>query len=261
MRRQGKLTPIELAQERTWDASKGWKTSRKWHGTHAAITGLAATIQAEQGRFVSMTVSPVDAGAATLTVSYDDLQDGDEPEAEASGEPEADQDTWTLQGNDYEKDIWSHPEIIALATNTKADYDWLRKNLPPIQKNGTWQDILDVWDTSFTWDDSTGTKEIFKMFRDGVEAYSVSQFVLRRSRSIKSAAQGTLAVDNVGKQFSLAQLQSSEDVPATLKFALPADGAWVKRTPTVNYSGNKVSADVEYWHADTWHEILYPLYT
>jgi len=257
MRRQGKLTPIELAQERTWTPGKGWTTSRKWHGTHAAITGLAATIQAEQGRHVSMTVSPVDAGAATLTVSYDDLQDGDEPEAESNGEPEAEQDTWTLQGNDYEKDIWSHPSIKDLATTAKDDYDWLRKNLPPIQKNGTWQDVLDVW-SGFNFDDPDTTEEIFKMFRDGVEAYSVSQFVLRRNRTFKSAALGTLLVDDVGKQFTLADLKTWEDVPDELDFALPADGAWVKRTPTVNYSGTKITADVEYWHADSWHEILYP---
>lgn len=255
---QGTTEPIELAQERTWNPSRGWQTSRKWVGPHAAITALAAQIQFELGRFVQMSVTPQEAGTATLTVTHDDLQDGDTPEAASNGEPEADQDSWTLNGNDYEKDIWSHPAIAALATNAKNDYDWLRKNLPAAQKNGTWQDVLDVWDTAFSWDDSAATKSIFKMFRDGIEAYSVSQFVLRRSRSIKSRAQGTVSVSNVGRQFTLTQLQTIEGLPATLRFATPSTGTWIKRTPTVNFDANKLTVENEYWHAGDWHPTLYP---
>ena len=58
---------------------------------------------------------------------------------------------------------------------------------------------------------------------------------------------------------------SNEEVPLypvekfadALRFATPAAGGWIKRTPTVNFDGNKVSCDVEYWHADDWSEILY----
>ena len=264
MKVQGSRLPIELPQERNWSPNKGWTTSRKWVGESAAITSLAASIQAEQGAFVSMSVSPQDAGTAHLTVTLDDLQDGAEAAAQSNGEPEPDLDTWTLQGNDYEKDIWSHPSIRALATSAPDDYNWLRKNLPPIQKNGTWKDVIDAWYTTLgstgagTWNDAATTLSIFKMFRDGIESWSLSQFVLRRSRTIKSRSQGTLSVSNVGKQFTVAQLQAFEGLPLALKFATPTSGTWIKRTPSVSYDGNKITCEGEFWHADDWHYTLYP---
>lgn len=251
--------PVEQATERNWTPKQGWRTSRVWVGGDAETTALAAQIQAEQGAFVNMTLAPQDGGISRLTVTFDDVQDGDEPEADSSGEPTADQDTFTLQGNDMEKSIWSHPSISALASSANSDYNWLRKNLPSIQKNGTWEDVIAAW-SSYTWVDSATTLVIFKLFRDGVESYSVSQFVLRRSRTIKSKAQGTLSVSNVGKQFTIAQLQSVEGLPTTLRFAMPSTGTWIKRTPTVNFDGNKVTCDVEFWHADAWSTILYPVY-
>jgi len=246
-----------MPQDRTYTPQKGWKTSRKWQGPENAINALAATLVAESGSFVNITISPREAGLAELSATFDDLQDGNEPAAESSGEPYADNDQWSLQGNDYEKDIWSHPSVSALATTAKGDYDWLRKNLPPIQKNGTWQDILDVWD-SYTWVDSVTTKNLFKMFRDGVEAYSVSQYVLRRSRTIRNAAQGTVSVGHVGYQFTISDLQSHEGLPGTLKFAMPSGGTWIKRTPSVTFDGNKISVENEFWHADDWNTLLYP---
>lgn len=256
IRRQGNELPTELATERTWAPAKGWKTSRKWHGEQPAIVALAAQIQAESGQFVNMTISPQPAGTATLVASFDDLQDGANPEAEANGEPAADNDSWTLQGNDYEKDLWSHPVVVQLANDCPDEYDWLRKNLGVVQKNGTWKDVLDAYTDNAQCDQDV--KAIFKMFRDGVENYSVSQYVLRRSRTIKNRAQGAVSVDNVGNQFTLVQLRNNEGVPASLVFALPAGGAWIKRTPTVNYDGNKLSVENEYWHADSWETLLYP---
>lgn len=258
--RQGYTLPVEQATERKWEPKKGWRTSRVWVGGSAEITALAAQIQFESGAFVSMTVSPQDGGVSRLIATFDDIGDDSKPEATSNGEPEADLDTWTLQGNDMEKSIWSHPSISDLANTATADYDWLRKNLPPIQKNGTWEDVIAAW-AGFIFVDSATTLKIFKMFRDGVESYSVSQFVLRRTRTIKNKAQGTLSVSNVGKQFTIAQLRTAEQLPAVTRFAMPAAGAWIKRTPTVNFDNTKVTCDGEFWHADTWSDILYPVYT
>jgi hypothetical protein len=254
--RQGTEFPVEQATERTWTPKKGWRTNRVWMGSDATITALAAQIQAESGAFVNMTLAPQDGGVSRLTVTFDDVGDGAAPVAEANGEPEADNDTWTLQGNDYEKDLWSHPVVAQLANDCPDEYDWLRKNLGVVQKNGTWKDVLDAYTANAQCDQDV--KAIFKMFRDGVENYSVSQYVLRRSRTIKNRAEGAVSVDNVGNQFTLVQLRNNEGVPATLVFALPADGAWIKRTPTVNYDGNKLSVENEYWHADSWETLLYP---
>lgn len=256
---QGDPTPLEQAEERTWTPREGWKTNRVWIGDTAAITSLAAQLQTESGGNLTMTIAPQDGSVSTLTVSFDDLQDGETTTATSAGEQEAESDTWTLQGNDYEKDLWSHPTVTDLATSCATEYNWLRKNLEVVRKNGTWEDVLAAY--TATGDCHDKVRTIFKLFRDGTEAYSISQFVLRRSRTVKSKAEGSISVSNVGKQFTLAQLQSVEGVPGTLKFAMPSDGAWVKRTPTVNYDGNKMTVENEYWHADFWTHILYPYYT
>jgi len=257
--KQGQQFPIEQLTDRTYDPSTGWKASRVFEGELDHMQAMANSIVASSPKHVRVTVQPREGGLATLTVTFDGIADGSKPAQQSDGQPTPDSDNWSLTGSDYEKDIWSHPSIIALSTSAASDYNWLRKNLPPIQKNGTWQDVIDAWH-SYTWQDSATTLSIFKMFRDGVEAYSISQFVLRRNRGISSAAQGQVSVGYVGYQFTKAQLESIEGLPVALDFGLPSTGTWLKRTPSISFDAvtGKMQADNEYWHADDWNNILYP---
>ena len=256
---QGYQYPLEQATDRTWDPRSGWKSSRVFEGDETMIQSMANNIVSAAGQFVRVDVKPKPPNLATLTINYDGIADGNKPSADSQGEPVPDADSWSLQGTDSERDIWSHSSITSLASTDPNGWSVLRKKVAEAQKNANWQDIIDAWDSS-QFSDSDYVLDIFKMLRDGVEAYSVSQFVLQRDRGISSAAQGTISVSYVGYQFTAAQLISFEGLPATLSFGLPSTGSWIKRTPSIQYDAvtGKMSVSNSYWHAYDWNSILYP---
>ena len=258
----GNLFPQEQATDRTWEPGKGWKANRVFEGPEAMIQSMANNIIATSGRFVRVDVKPKPPGLATLTVSFDGIADGNQPAAESNGEPVADADSWSLNGTDSERDIWSHSSIRALAETDPNGWQYLRTKVTQAQKEGTWQNMIDAWDS--TQYSSTAVSDdalaIFKMLRDGVEAYNVSQFILQRSRGISSASQGQVSVGYVGYQFTAAQLRTSEGLPSALNFGLPSTGSWIKRTPSIQFDAvtGKMTVSNEYWHAYDWNTILYP---
>lgn len=253
---QGKEELIEQPQERKYDGSKGWITSRRWQGTIDAVNSHAANLVREFGSKCSLSIQPSAAGLATISASFDSIQDGANPAEAEAGNPVTDSESWTLTGNDLSKSIFASPPLLALLFLYPDDYEWLRVNLPIAKKNGTWQSIY----AALTGNEAGGAlKPIFRIFMDGAEEYSISQFVLKLSRSFSSSAAGQVSLDNAGRQYSTAELIAQENVPADLIFALP-EGAWLKRTPTIGYDGSKTSFDVEWWHSDSWSLILYPAF-
>jgi hypothetical protein len=95
-----------------------------------------------------------------------------------------------------------------------------------------------------------------------VEAYTLSQYILRRTRSVHTNAKGKISIDYVGYQFTLAELIEFEDFPASgLRFATPSSGAWIKKAPSISFDPITGKADCtqEFWWAQSWVKILYPL--
>ena len=259
---QGNPFPQEKAIDRVWEPAKGWKATRVFEGDEAMIQSMANNIIASSGQFVRVDIKPKAPNLAVMTVTFDGVQDGDQPVAEANGEPVADADSWSLNGTDSERDIWSHSSLTSLAETDPNGWHYLRTKVTHAQKEGMWQNMINAWDSSQYLDTATSDDAlaIFKMLRDGVEAYSVSQFVLSRNRGIRSAAQGTVSVSYVGYQFTAAQLQTHEGLPSALNFGLPSTGSWIKRTPSIQFDAvtGKMSVSNEYWHAYDWNSILYP---
>lgn len=258
---QGNIFPQEQATDRAWQPNKGWSANRVFEGPEAMIQSMANNIVATSGQFVRVDVKPKPPGLATLTVSFDGIADGSEPVADANGEPIADSDSFTLNGADSEKSIWSHSSLTALAAADPTGWQYLRTKVTHAQKEGTWQNMIDAWDSTQYL--STATSDdalsIFKALRDGVESYTVSTYILRRSRGISSAAQGEISIAYVGHTFSKAQL-AGEGVPSNLNFGLPSTGRWLKRTPSIQFDAvtGKMSVDGEYWWAEDWNKLLYP---
>ncbi len=263
--KHGQLVPVEKFTERTYDPKTGWRASREFEGELDHIQAMANAYVRSAPQFVRVQVTPTEAGLGVLKVTFDGIADGSKPTQQSNGEPVADTDQFTLQGSDYEKDVWSAPALVNLSSTYPLDYNWLRKNIPIIKQNGTWQEVIDQWN-NFTWQNSATTLSLLKMFRDGVEAYTISQFVLRRSRGISSAAQGKISTANVGKTFSLNGLQTYEGVPSSFSWSMPTGGGWLKRTPSITYDNvtGKAQVDQEWWHAEAadgsngWNSILYP---
>ena len=200
------------------------------------IQSLANNYIANAGRFVRVDIKPKPPNLATMTVTFDGVQDGNRPQAEANGDPVADSDSFSLNGADSEKSIWSHSSVSALAEADHAGYQYLRTKVTEAEKDGTWVNIIDAWDSAQFVDSSSSDDAlvIFKALRDGVESYTVSTYILRRTRGISSAAQGQVSVDYIGYTFTNEQLISYEGLPTALNFGLPSTGRWLKRTPSIN---------------------------
>ena len=258
----GNIFPLEQLTARTWEPGKGWKANRVYEGPEEQIQAMANNIIATSGRFVRVDVKPKPPGLAQLQISFDGIADNNQPDAASNGEPVADADSFSLSGSDSEKSIWSHSAVTALAASDPDGWQYLRTKVTEAEKDGSWVNIINAWDTSQFANSTTSDDAltIFKALRDGIESYTVSTYILRRTRGISSAAQGQVSVDYVGYTFSNAQLISYEGLPTALNFGLPSTGRWLKRTPSIQFDAvtGKMSVDGEFWWAEEWNSLLYP---
>ena len=101
------------------------------------------------------------------------------------------------------------------------------------------------------------TKVIITYFRDGIESYIISQYVLRKSITMPTSTKDIYALANVNKRLTSWMMDNLEGVPAGLKFAMPDYGEWLKKAPNVQYQRNKMTIDQEYWHAEDWNDYIY----
>jgi len=191
---------------------------------------------------VTADVSDTGSGFGTLTVRQPSRH-GDEKEYE-------DEDTvqWSLTGNDMEKDILTHWSLENITDN---DWDILREL--KADQTATFPE-----DTVFN---TAEALDIAVLMRKGVQTHSVSQWVLRRSSVLMTEQTTQTQIDDVGYQFTKAKLEEHESLPSELKFALPADGVWMKRTPSVSLEGTRYKVDGEFWHSDYASTVLYPVKT
>ena len=136
--KQGFPFPLEKAIDRVWEPGKGWKATRTFEGEEAMIQSLANNYIANAGQFVRVDIKPKPPNLATMTVTFDGVQDGNRPQAEANGDPVADSDSFSLNGADSEKSIWSHSSVSALAEADHAGYQYLRTKVTEAEKDGTW---------------------------------------------------------------------------------------------------------------------------
>ncbi len=239
------LPIIRSNPERKWDAKKGWVTTEKFKGEYGAICQFAAQ---QLGRFSSLQISPESDGSASLTLTLDAPDAATPPKDPTNtGEPEKDAETWELQGNDLTKDVWSHKRVKDLSN---VDYTWLRQNVKVAKEHGTWTQI----DAAIA---SLELKKIWRLFMDGVESYSVAQYVLKRSLTTSGSSLGSFVTRGANWQYTTQQIIAEFTVPNGLRFTLP-QGAWIMRTPSVTFDGTKWANAVEWWHADEWNEVLYP---
>ena len=312
----GDERPVEQASALSYTPSQGWVSAKQYVGTDKEIRSLANSIKAEKTDddagtppAVSLTVTPLEGGLATLDVSYDD---------DIGTGVEFTQ--WSLQASDYEKNIWTHPTLRSLHNLCPDEYGDIREMVETCKKDGTFDSKIAAWScdkagdlSQYTpashllhyWtaarvpnpsDDSTdgykvgsfwvapsldkayvcrdasvdaaawtllGTaccsagKAVLTMFRDGIESYIVSQYVLRKSIVMPTTSKDIYALANVNKRVSGAEMSSKEGVPTGLKFAMPDYGEWLKKAPQVEYQRNKMTISQEYWHAEDWNNYIY----
>lgn len=307
----------------SFSPDSGWVSTKQYVGTDAEIRALAAQIKKEKTDdeagtppTVSLQIAPAGGGLSTLDISYDDdIGSGVEST------------TWSLQASDYEKNIWTHPTVRALAISCPDEHKALKEAVKKAADSGKWDDILEAMDCfqlatavytvnynlfnnfqgvaaptdstngaaameamtgrTFTegsaWTDITAvsaslggshilrngtwtpaatpccmaSKVIMTYFRDGVDSFIVSRYVLRKSLTMPTSTKDIYGLQNVNKRVTPWQMENKEGVPTGLKFAMPDDGEWLKKAPNVQYQRTKMVIDQEYWHADDWNDYIY----
>jgi len=100
-------------------------------------------------------------------------------------------------------------------------------------------------------------KIILTYFRDGIDSYIISQYVLRKSITLPTSTKDIYGLTNVNKRVNTWQMENKEGVPTGLKFAMPDYGEWLKKAPSVQYERTKMSIEQEYWHSEDWNDYLY----
>ena len=229
----------------SYDPTRGWTQNMSWEGPKKRALQYARKLVRDwKGYGVDISVNVTDdvGGAArldaTLPMNIDPV----------------DTLQWSLEGNDLEKAIETHPmlaaardEEIELIRRVKANPQYLIQN---------WQEEMTAAGKSTGV--TPNTYKILALVKRGVEVYSISQWTLKASKCFSSYNNAKMSVDNVGRQFTLSQLSYFEGLPTNLKFALPSEGWWIKRTPRVSTQGIRVSVEVEFWHVDAASIYLYP---
>lgn len=250
-------TPVWFG--RVWDPRRGWSTVKYQRGTPADML-VAFNAARAAGYRVREDPDP-EGGFTTISIEIgnDDNHPLDEPLT----------DEWSLVGNDLEKSIFNHSKVEVLrAGGGQTNQAWdstksaaFRKACEEVASGSTTDDIETVLFEKYSaWSqneiDTAG--EIVNELARGTEAFTVSQFVLKRTTIVPQRTDLKKSVEGAGLVYTTEQLQSAESVvPETLKFILPA-GFWLKRTPTVTQEGrDKWRFEQEWWHADDYSEFLY----
>lgn len=247
LRFHGNLGLIKQFETTQYDPTRGWSKVMKWEGPKGRALSYGRQLVSSWkavGVDIAISLSEDVGGSATLEASLP----ADISPVETI--------QWSLDGNDLEKPIETHPMLAGVRDE---EIELLRR----VKANP--QYVISQWQSEMTSSSqstavATNTFRILSLIKRGVEVYSISQWTLRRSAVHSSYTTSQIALSNVGRQFTLAQLISMEGLD-NIKFSMPSTGYWIKRTPKVATEGIRTKVETEYWHVDAASVYLYPFAT
>jgi len=268
---------IQDPDRKAWNKRGGWTITRPFRGEQGQIEAAAAAAYAAGDSF-EINPGP-DGGPWELLIIY-----GAE-ETQSPNEPLS--DTWELDGNTLEKELWELPfirdEFNSIRDNragnptgdprlvSQACINWIRRNIEAWIRGDSKTITLDPEERDLTYAElrqnvlaygfhEPAFNRLIHLLARGVKAFPVSQFVLRRTRIIAN----NFNVNNlkeiyspVFKRWSTSTLKQREGIPSNIRFVLP-EGEWVKQTPDIKQTtASKWTVTEEWWHADLWEEEIY----
>lgn len=271
---------IDLIQDPdkiSWTPRGGFTIGRPFRGSQTQIQKAQVAALAARDAF---DLNPGVEGALWEIVIYfgaDENQPADVPIS----------DTWELDGNTLEKELWELPWVRAEFDSITDDrtgnptgdprlasaacINWIRRNIEAFIRGESKTTSLDPAEIDLTYANliSYGFSygfhkdaliELVRLYGRGVKAFPVSQFVLRRTRVLaKNYDRGNLTdiYDDIFKRRTTSSLESSEAIPGDIRFIMP-QGEWVKQTPDMlQTSATKWTLKEEWWHADKWEKEIY----
>lgn len=230
-----------------WRQGVGAYEEYTWEGpTSALVTFLSSGLP---GGFIDYS-REYDGELTIVRASYSTGQvDG------GIGTPETDgllDTVWEMDGNDLEKSLWEVPAVLADTGGMSfADLAAVRDKVERIL-NG--EEIEAFSEASLN--------ALVARLARGQEAFTVSQYVLRKRLTLRPNATILPAYTNIGRVFNSTAIASAEPTLATTNL-IGASGLsaikWLKRTPRVAQTTSGLwEMEQEYWGADEWDSWLYP---
>ena len=235
MIKKGNITITEYDPEIEWSSANGYRATRKFRGLKSDILGQVPAMR--QAGYTFRITPDEDGPFAECTMTAPDAQDG----ADSSAETEL-TTTWTVAGNDIEKDLESHPNWLNMA---ETERELLREYKAGSKKES---EVT----TTTTHGDNFKT-----LIKAGTTSYTISQIVVQRTMTVGPGFAGAAAMSNINGIYSANGLTLAESIPQTIVFTL-LSGYYLKRTPTITQQPNgRFQIVNEWWHADTWSTTLY----
>ncbi len=180
---------------------------------------------------------------------------------------------WEILGNDIQKDIYSHPDVVELSEDEIAKVkNWFKKDEPAMLPEVT----------------SLTAKQLFDLVLKGTTHYLDTQYVARVTRTVGSRFAQDLADTNILRIYTTAQLiteaaVAGTPIPSRLQYKINAIPVrivtpqsindnewgglnayywgWLKKPSTeTQRSEGKVQITTEYC-LDLWTDSIYPVAT
>ena len=235
MIKKGNVSVIEQDPEIEWNSTTGFRATRKFRGLKDDILGMVPSMR--QAGYTFRITPDEDGPMSECVMTAPDAQDG----ADASAETEI-TTTWTVAGNDIEKDLESHANWLSM---DEAEREALREYKAGSKKES---------EVETTTTNGSNFKALIKA---GTTSYTISQIVVQRTMTVGPGYAGAAAMSNINGIYSASGLSAAENIPATIVFTL-LSGFYLKRTPTITQQPNgRFQIPNEWWHADTWSTTLY----
>lgn len=232
-----------------WDPRDGYRYVDRYTGTDAAMTSAFNAAQAS-GYRCRIDRDP-NGGYSTLEIEV-----GRDP---AGGTDELSNE-WSLPGNDLEKELMDHPDVLLAIQNyygasaTPADKIEFRRTIDRIISGEAASGTATTFAEQFTGTHKTTVENLISSLAMRQETYIISQFVLRNTIVVPTNWTGAIDVSNVNKVYTYSELLAAETVDPVLVTSINSlQGQWLKKTPTYEPAGrDKWRIDREWWHADVW---------
>lgn len=229
----GITTIVEQASRESYEKGRGYVLEREWIGLPSSIDAFIPP--GEPLSYNRRAQPPMKILTATYSLNPDDF------ELE-----------WQLDWNDLEKSLWDLPKGKALTQESRAQ---IKKAIRETEELGSaMAGILYIRDQA----DTQEAKDFFYEWIKGVEAWIVSQPVLRKNMSFDPAANISIGFNNINKVYTAAAMLSEEPSLHFTPFVFPADGFWIKKAPRVSAGiKERWSLTQEWWNADDYSTYIY----
>lgn len=258
----GRYTQYELPSPATWSPATGLTRQRRFRLLKTEVDAFTAPLIAEG---YGIEVSPDEATpfAIVTTIASPDLTT-----------------TWTLDGNQLEKQIWQHAPVRALFSKIpdpknrammRHDIEALVRGEYTSDARKTMTELKAVLKAIATDPVGDGLPNvdgreddvfdaIVKTLIEGVETFVTSSFVLRKTSILNPLTNVSPGFENSNKLFSLAALIREEPtLPANVRGWIESlKGYWQKQTPQASQAADgRWTFTLEYWYAEDFNRFLY----